>query len=209
MKDLYIYGTGGHAKVVFDLASALGYNVCAFLDDAKTGEFLGRRIVAPSAPRAFGDLKDPSASSEQASVFVAIGDNKIRWQKFASLKAAGFALPSLIHPSAVISPSAVIGDGTCVMPLAVVNSSATIGKACVLNTACVVEHDCRVGDFTHIAGRAYLAGGVSVGDGAFLGLASGAIQGVKIAPGVTLAAGAIAVRDLTQAGEIYKGIPAK
>ncbi|MGP1560944.1 MAG: NeuD/PglB/VioB family sugar acetyltransferase [Helicobacteraceae bacterium] len=197
MKDLYIYGTGGHAKVVFDIASALGYNVCAFLDDAKTGEFLGRRIV------------DLSALSDGANVFVAIGDNKIRWQKFASLKAAGFALPSLIHPSAVVSSSASIGAGTCLMPLVVVNFGASIGAACILNTACVVEHDCRVGDFTHIAGRAYLAGAVSVGAGSFLGLASGAIQSVKIAPGVTLAAGAIAVRDLTQAGGIYKGIPAK
>jgi len=195
MKELYIYGASGHGKVIFDVASSLDYKILGFIDDTKGGKFLGQKIYKPAE------------LPKSANIFLAIGDNKHR-KELSQKLGNSFSFPSLIHPSATISSSATIKTGTCIMPNVVVNSCAKIGEFCILNTACVIEHDCVIGNFTHIGGNSYLAGNVKVGNECFLGFNSGVRQGLKIADGVTLGAGAVTVKDLNEK-KVYIGVPAK
>jgi acetyltransferase EpsM len=198
MRDLIIIGAGGHAKVIFDIATAQGFNVLGFLDDnpKSTKLFELERL---------GEVKDCLKFCNDAEFVIAIGNNEIR-KRISEEYPLRYA--TLIHPSAVISPKATIGEGTVVMPVCVVNSPAKIGRHCIINTAAVVEHDNIIGDFTHLSPRSALCGTVKVGEMCHIGSGAVVIHNKTICDKCIIGAGATVVDDITECGT-YVGTPAK
>ncbi|MFO0910707.1 MAG: hypothetical protein U0794_20565 [Isosphaeraceae bacterium] len=140
---LLIHGAGGHAKVVADIARALGYRVVAFVEDPPTRDgqpYYGSIIV--SWDRFVGDPD----TWRGAQVALAVGDNAARQHAYERFVARGRAIVTLVHPTAVVSPTARLGTGTVVMPTAVVNADATTGIGVIVNTGAVAEHDTILGD---------------------------------------------------------------
>jgi hypothetical protein len=66
--ELYIYGASGHGRVVYDVASRLGYNIKGFIDDDKNKRELLNLPVLP--------LEKLYKKSFQ--IALGIGDNKNR-----------------------------------------------------------------------------------------------------------------------------------
>lgn len=196
MKRIYIYGASGHGKVIADIATANVYEVAGFIDDdeSKT-EFCGLPCVR-------------AEKIQKLPVAIAVGNNKARKEIFEKLKADGFEMPPLIHPSAVVSASALIGEGSVVMPNAVINPYAVIGTGCIINTAAVIEHDCKIGDFVHISPNVALAGGVSVGEMSHIGIGSSVIQLIKIGKWCIIGAGAAVISDIPDDATAV-GVPAR
>jgi sugar O-acyltransferase (sialic acid O-acetyltransferase NeuD family) len=189
MKELYIWGAGGHGRVVADCAIAAGYGV-TFLDDdpGLHGTVVcGQPVLAADAQLRY--------RTDRCFV-VAIGENAIRSARFASAVERGLRPAVVIHPAASVSPSAVVGAGTVVMPGAMINAGARVGSDCIVNTGAIVEHDCRVGGHVHLAPRSTLGGGVNVGALALVGIGASVIPGVTIGEGAIVGAGAVVVRDL-------------
>ena len=81
----------------------------------------------------------------------ALGDNNMRLYWTEKLMEAGYHVPAIIHPSAVISQSAVIGNGTFVMQKAVVNTHTVIEHGVLINSGAVVDHDSYVAKGAHIS----------------------------------------------------------
>lgn len=188
LQKLYIYGHGGHGRVVADIAVAAGYRDIRFLDDAHGQKF--------------------DAGLPKGNIIVTVGDNAVRQRLGQKVSAAGFRLVSLIHPAAVVSPSAVVAAGVVVMPQAVINNSACIGEGSIINTAAVVEHDCIIGAYAHVCPNVALAGGVYVGERVQVGIGSCVIQDVRIGAGSMIGAGSVVVRDL-EADVVAFGNPAR
>ena len=159
-RSLLILGSGGHGKVVLDVAESMKcYEMIYFLDDGKEvgEEVLGHKVV--------GKISECHLhSSNYTDAIVALGNNEVRLELTEKLKQLGYHIPILIHPSSVVSQYTNIKEGTVIMPQAVINAEVSIGKACIINTSAVIEHDCVVGDGAHIAYRAVLGGGAKVGD---------------------------------------------
>jgi UDP-N-acetylbacillosamine N-acetyltransferase len=196
VKQIYIYGASGHGKVIADIARAMGFKVVAFVDDDESkNEFGGLPCIRAD-------------KMQKLPVAVAIGSNKARKRVYDNLKNCSFAMPPLIHPSAVISPSAKIGEATVVMPNAVINADAAIGTGCIINTAVVVEHDCIIGNFAHISPNAALAGGVSVGEMSHIGIGANVIQLIKIGKECVIGAGAAVISDILDNTTVV-GVPAR
>ncbi|WP_169940099.1 acetyltransferase [Campylobacter sp. RM15925] len=191
--EIYIYGCGGHAAVIADIAAECGYEKVIFLDDAK---FNGVNILKFSP-----ELK-------KADIIIGVGDNKARKNLQNLVCEAGFNVVSLIHPSAVISTSAKICRGVVVMPNAVINARAVIKQGAIINSASVIEHDCVIGEFAHISPNVALAGGVEVGNLTHVGIGSCVIQGIKIGANSVIGAGSVVVRDITNNVLAY-GNPAR
>lgn len=191
--EIYIYGCGGHAAVIADIAVECGYERVIFLDDNK---FDGVNVLKFSP-----ELK-------KADIIVGVGDNVARKRVQNLVCDAGFNVVSLIHPSAVISASAKICRGVVVMPNAVINARAVIKQGAIINSAAVIEHDCIIGEFAHISPNAALAGGVQAGDLSHVGIGSCVIQGVKIGARSVIGAGSVVVRDIADGVKAY-GVPAK
>lgn len=186
--SLYIYGNGGHAKVVADIARANGYENLIFLDDNSQTKF------SPNLPK--------------YPIIIAIGNALIR-QKLQSLVLTnGFELATLIHPTAIISNSVQIGAGSVIMPGAIINANTIINSGVIINSGAIVEHDCFIDDFAHICPGVAIAGGVCIGRRSWIGIGSNIIQQIKIKPDITIGAGSVVVSDILE-GALAYGNPCK
>lgn len=186
--SLYIYGNGGHAKVVADIARANGYDNLIFLDNNSDMKF------SPNLP------KHP--------IIIAIGNTLIRQKLQNLVLSSGFELITLIHPTAVIGSDVTIGTGSVVMPRAIINANSIIGDGVIINSGAIVEHDCIIGNFVHICPGVALAGGVNIGERTWIGIGSSIIQGIKIKSDITIGAGSVVVSDI-DSGSIAYGNPCK
>lgn len=188
---MYIYGAGGHAKVVLDILRATGRTVAGFIDD---DDALTRLLGLPVRHTAKGCTP----------IIIGIGDNATRARLAARLTCT-FA--TAVHPSAVLSPSARIGDGTVVMAGAVLNAEAAVGRHCIVNTGASVDHECRLSDFVHLSPHATLCGRVCVGQGAWIGAGATVVPGVSIGRWARIGAGATVLTDIPD-GATAVGTPA-
>lgn len=195
-----VLGAGGHAKVVISTLCAAGYEIAAVLDDDVTkhgSEIMGVKIV--------GSLKKADSLGYSCGV-IAVGENATR--KKISDRVKNLEWLTVVHPQAYVDPSVRLGEGTFVFAGAVLQADTVVGRHVIINTGATVDHDCILEDFVHIAPGSHLAGDVEVGEGAFLGLASGVIPGVCVGAWSNVGAGGMVVDDVTARATVI-GIPAR
>jgi UDP-perosamine 4-acetyltransferase len=203
-RPLVLVGAGGHAKVVIEVARAAGrFDVVGLIDP---------RPSAPSVlgvPVLGGDEALPRLRAEGiAWAFVALGGNAARERMGGELRAAGFRLATLTHPSAEVMPSARVGEGVVVMARVVVSAEARVDDLAILNTGAVVEHDNRIGAAAHVAPLAALAGNVRVGARALIGVGAAVRPGISVGEDAVVGAGSAVVADVP-AGATVGGVPAR
>ena len=200
VKGLRIYGFGGHARSVTDVATALGIEQFIFADaDARDGEhFLGCPVI-----KSFNG--DPPDGWQ---CFPAAGDNRKRQAQTEHIRAQGWPLATIIAPTATVGIGATIAAGTFVGHHCHVGPMARIGQSCILNTGCIVEHDCVVGDYTHVSVNATLAGRSQLGSFVFLGTGSTVIDKCSVSDGTVCGAGTVVTQSLAVSGT-YVGVPAR
>ncbi len=198
MSKLVIFGAGGHAKVVADIALKNGFEIEGFLDDnASVSSVIGYPIL--------GKIDDCVKYQDSCVFAMGIGNNAVRKKIFD--KYPDLEYPTMIHPTASIGIETKIGKGTVVMPFVIVNACAQVGDFSILNSASVIEHDCKIGDYTLIAPHATICGTVKIGDFVWMGAGSVVNQTVKICDEATIGSGAVVIKDITESGT-YIGVPA-
>lgn len=194
-----IWGAGGHAKVVADVARDQTWEVvgCIDRDDIKETSPSSRYTLPLAATEA--ELKallrrgDPLPEGAVA-VALGIGDNAIRSACAAAL--GPLLAPPIIHSRATVSMSAMIGDGSVIFAGAVVNADAKIGRSAIINSGAVIEHDCTIADGAHVSPGGVLAGRVSVGALSWVGAGAVVLPGVSIGARAIVGAGAVVTRDV-------------
>lgn len=162
MRRLLILGAGGMGRMVQETALQLGYDDIAFLDDAKKE----RDVIGKCCD--YGEFL-----KFYDSAVAAFGDNNMRLLWTERLMEAGYQVPALVHPSAVVSPNAVVGRGCFILQRAVVNRGTVMEHAVLVNSGAVVDHDSYLGSGVHI------------------GLGSVVKSNCTIAPGVKVEAGEV------------------
>lgn len=204
LPPIVIFGCGGHAKVVADIARRSGRTVRAFVDpNANTAIFLDAPVVV-----GIEDLLREAPTPFNA--VVAIGDNATRLKIVADIDSLGsnIAFAILMHPSASIASDVKLGPGTVVMAQAAINSSSTIGRHAIVNTHASIDHDCRIEDFASIGPGAVLGGRVSVGRHSAVSIGAVISHAVSIGENTIIGAGAVVVRDIP-AGVVAYGNPCR
>ena len=192
----YIYGAGGHGKVVLDAMQIARIDCTGFVDDKEIATWMGLNVY------------QLSALNLQAEVYLhlAIGNCKTREALAAGLTKAKFF--SVSHPTAIIAKTAQIGDGTFIAAQSIIAPDALVGNHCIINHAAIVDHDCMVGDYTHIAPHSSLGGDVKVGRGVLIGAGAVVLPGITIANYAVIGAGAVITKNIA-AGMTVVGNPAK
>lgn len=189
MEDIILLGFGGHAKSVIDCIERQGrYRIVGFLDKEERGKVRYRDYEVIGQD----DDLDQFYRQGIANAFVTVGflgQSMVRNRLYDRLKQAGFHLPNIIDPSAVIAEDAALGEGNFIGKLAMLNADVKIGNMCIINSGALIEHECQVGDFSHISVGAILCGGVTVGRNTFVGAGSTLIQGITVGDGCIVAAG--------------------
>lgn len=137
---LLILGAGSHGAEVKELAESLHvFREIAFLDDdtTKTG------VIGP--------CRELERYVDRYPVAIpAVGDPQLRMRWLSQLTDAGFVLPVLIHPVAVVSPSAVIGYGSVICARATIGAGAVLGKGCIISSGATIDRYQMISDGTHV-----------------------------------------------------------
>lgn len=197
-EELYIYGAGGHAKVVAATARLCGYTVRGFWEDSNenTGnEFFGSRIVASE------DIPDG------ANVFIAFGNNNIRLGRGQILQRQ-FHIQTIIHPSAQIAEGVELGIGTYIGALTNIDPDCIIGDFCIVNNLVNISHDSLIADGAHICAESTIAGHGKIGRRTFLGIGSCMIENREVGDDSIIGAGSIIIKNIPS-NVTAVGIPAR
>ena len=181
MLPVYIYGSGGHGRVICEILLQQNHPVAEFVDDnVAPGQTHLHSIPLCTADQLIPQL-DPTASQW----IVAIGHNTIRRTLVQKLESLDHTFATVIHPTAYIGARVTLAPGTVVMANTVINCDTHLGQHVILNTSSTIDHDCHIGDFCHIAPGSTLCGHVTVAAGTWLPVGS------KVAPGVEIGAGVV------------------
>jgi len=202
LRPLVIFGAGGHAVSVANVALSAGYTVKNFIDKNKIGlNLLGISIIGDIA-----DLDD----LDLYCFGIAVGDNAVRERIYNELQAkhANLNFPPLVHASATVSSFTSIGDGTVVMPKAVIGPNSKVGKFCLLNTQSSIDHDCVMLDFSSLAPAAVTGGTVQIGLRSAISIGATIKHGLKIGDDSVVGANSYLNKDLPN-NQVAYGTPAK
>ena len=182
---VYLYGAGGHAKVIIENLELEQKPIGGLIDSNPEIISLLKYPIFQKVPDSFDVKKD--------GIVVSIGRNTIR-KKIVSELNVSFI--TTIHPLTNVSRRSFIGEGTVIMAGVSVNTDCKVGKHVILNTNCSIDHDCVIDDFVHISPNVALAGDVSVGEGTHVGIGACIIQGIKIGKWATIGAGSTIIKDV-------------
>ncbi len=192
--NLIIYGCGGHARSIADVAIANGYSEITFLDD-----------YAKLEEKIFNFPIQKEIINSQLSSIVGLGDNNKRKHLFEQLDQK--FIISLVSKDAYLGQEACIDKGTFIGHQAYIGPNAQVGKNTIINTRSIVEHDCVIGDHSHVSVGSIMAGKAKLGDKVFLGAGAIVVDGISVCSDVVIGAGAVVTKDIVESG-IYVGIPA-
>ena len=208
---LYIVGTGGFAKEVGHLATAINetaarrWHTIEYL--AQTDDEIGRPMPYGAI---VGTDKLLSQSTVPADFAIGIGNPAARGRIAAQLATlTHLTAPNLIHPRAGLDQSHVaLGIGNLVTYGAVFTCDIAVGDFNVFNLNCTVGHDARIGSFNVINPGCNVSGGVQIGDACLLGTGCQILEALSVASNVVIGGGAVVARSIEAAG-VYVGVPAK
>lgn len=201
---LVVIGAGGHAKVVIEAIRA-----------ASAVEIVGLIDPAPTAPGLFGldilggdELLPELRAQGVYGAVIALGGNALREKIGNRAREFGLALPTIVHPSALLSPSAKLGDGVVVMANAIIGTDTIVGELAIVNTGAIIDHDNILGVSAHVAPGCAIAGNVRIGRRTLIGVGSAVRPGIHIGDDAVIGAGSGVVSDVGD-GQIVGGVPAR
>jgi sugar O-acyltransferase (sialic acid O-acetyltransferase NeuD family) len=187
---MYLYGAGGHSKVITDILNSLGVEVLGVFDD-KPLEAKLQTMEIDSGIR----VQRASFPKLDAPLIISVGDNLRRAELDLMLRDYA-KYGQAVHGTTIISPKAFIGEGTVILQGAIVQSAAKVGRHVLVNTAASIDHDNEIGDYAHISPHATLCGHVKVGEGTHIGAGAVVIPSIRIGKWCTIGAGTVVIRDI-------------
>ncbi|MFN8390344.1 MAG: acetyltransferase [Bdellovibrionota bacterium] len=201
----FIFGAGGHARVVLDAILLSGARLDIKIvdaDQALHGQTLFDQPIVGGDEHAF---QNPGA----LFVVAVGGTTSLHPRKTIYEKAVASGLKpfTVIHPKAIVSPRATISEGVHILPGAIVNCGAVIGPNTIINSGALIEHDCRIGAHVSIAPKAVVCGAGEIGGETFVGAGAVVKEGCSVGERSLIAAGAVVIRPVP-ADSIAKGVPA-
>ncbi len=200
-----LLGSGGHAKVLYEILQLKQLPVSAYIALATTPDSYFSKLDY------LGNDSQHTLKKDQAYLVNTLGSIKsteVREHIYQTYSDQHFIFPNIIHPKAIISNSVKLGKGTQHLCASIVNVDSIIGDNTIINTAAIVEHDCNIGAHNHIAPRAVVCGHVNTGDNVHIGAGAIINQGLHIGHHVTIASGSVVINDIPD-NTLVMGVPAK
>lgn len=204
-----LWGSSGHAKVLFEIIRGKGGRVLALFDNEDVPSAFPH-VPVYQGKVGFCSWIDTQDNIERISGLVAIGGGRGRDRLAIQrmFRKRGLQIPIMIHPAATVSSSAKIGAGTQILATANVAAESRLGEACIINHRASIDHECVVGDGVHIAPGATLCGCIAVGDNAFIGAGAVVLPRISIGANTVIGAGSVVTRDVA-GSMVVAGNPAR
>jgi len=196
-RKIVIFGCGGHSRSVADVLLPKNPKENLVFVDYNAQDY--EKIYG------FEVKQQYTFNDEDEAIFLAIGDNELRKEKF---EAVGKKLITIISDTAHIGHCSSIGPGCFVGNFCHVGPSSFIDKNTILNTGSIIEHEVSIGAHCHIGPNATISGRCEIDELVFIGVGATVKDFIKICPNVLVGAGATVVSNIVEPG-IYLGTPAR
>jgi acetyltransferase EpsM len=193
----------------------MGREALAWSRDARPDHEVVAFFTADAAERPQGASLDlPLVTSveelrelEVDGIVLGIGHNRLRRKVAEEVHAAGFALVTVVHPTAFLGPGVVLGEGCVIAPGCVVTRDVRLGRGVIVNYGASIGHDSDLADFVFLGPGAVLTGEVRLGSGALVGAGAVILPGRSVGGYATVGAGAVVTQDVSERSTVT-GVPA-
>lgn len=210
MKQLIVWGSSGHAKVLNEFIDNESFKIVALIDNNSNAS-----SVIDNVPILIGidSLKNwlfHNLNSGELYGAIAIGGSrgKDRLDILNIFLNCGIELPNLIHPSAYIARDISLGIANQILAHSTVGANVSIGNGVIINTSASIDHECIIHNGVHIGPGAVLSGCIEVGECSFIGAGAVVLPRVRIGKNVIVGAGSVVTKDIPDEITVI-GNPAK
>lgn len=208
-KKLIIVGAGEFAQIAYEYFTYDSeYEVVGFAVNKEylpTGRLYDLPVIAVEDMR---DVYPP----DQYEVFVAITYvklNRSRKKLYRYCKELGYRCASYVSSHSFFWHNAVVGDNSFIFEDNTIQHFVSIGSNVIMWSGNHIGHRTKIADDCWLTSHNVISGFCNIEAGCFLGVNCTVGDNVHIAKDVILGAGSVTVKDLSQAGGVYIGSPAK
>lgn len=205
---LGIFGAGGFGREVLECVKQIQmkekkWSEVIFIDDyTEALEVNGVPVLK------YNDYKK-KYKTEQAGIFIAVGEPAAREKLYNMVKSDGFCLETIIHPNVWVPETTEIGDGSYIAYEAFVSCNITIGNNTLIMPCASIGHDTVIGNHCVLSGQCNIAGNCKISDYCFLGLNSIVKEKISLAEWTIVSVGSAVLKDVLEPEYILSGIPAR
>ena len=212
MKNLLIFGSGDHAKVVISeaLKSKKKYHALGFCCNKKK---IGK-IIFKEKKKNYSiicNFKNINKKIKKRKIYGIIGvaDNFVRKKIYDELKKnRNIIWQSIISIDAKKNSNVKIGKGSFVASNNFINTGTIIKDHCLINTSSSLDHDNLFKNFSSTAPGVITGGNVIVGESSHIGVGAKIQNNIKIEKNTIIGSGSIVIKNCKK-DSVYFGSPAK
>lgn len=209
-KVLYIFGLGGHAKVILSEILVLGtYQEIIFIAPKNYSKVTVK--INNVIYKVINNINDLCKLYNDNSYGVmGIGDISKRRNIVDEIlsKIPDFKWTSIISSNCIIADDVLIEDGTVVVAGSIINTGTTLGKHCIVNTRATIDHDNQIGDYVNINPSVVTGGSVIIHDDVEIGIGSVIKNNIIINKKVMIGGNSFVNKDCIS-DSLYFGNPIK
>jgi len=207
---LFIFGLGGHAKVV--LSEALlsdNYSDIIFISEKNfTDDHISFDGILYRVINSLDTLKD--IYNDSSAGIVGIGEIKTRLKIVEEVSSVipSFRWAKIISTNTTISNDVEINEGTIVVAGSIINTGTVIGKHSIINTRATIDHDNIIKDFVNISPTVVTGGTVIINDECDIGIGAIIKNNITINSNVVIGGNSF-VNKNCESNFLYFGSPIK
>ena len=206
MKRIIVFGAGEFGALIHNIAHNLNdLEITAYGDDllCKTKKNVNKKPIF-----SMEGLLHFSKKNNIKTAICAIGNNKVRSEKYHFLKNEGFEMVSLVHPKSLIDTKVSYGSNVIIEMGTAIHTCSKIGNNVFLGGDALIGHHNVIGNHVLVGGNVSFGGSVITEDFVSIGVGASIKPGVRIGEGATIGVGAAVVKDVLPYTTVV-GVPAK
>lgn len=187
-----IYSAGSYGKIYAAYLEAY-YHIIGFIDDDPS--LIGKKVNDYSV---IGNLEYLLNNLDSSiSVFVPIGNNKVRVSLLKILEANNFKVPSFVHPATQIHETVKIGKGVYILPSASIMPFTTIADYTMISIGVNIAHHTAIGEGCFFSQGTNVGASIHIRKESYFGIASTVMTGVNtIGKNSLIGAGTVIISEV-------------
>lgn len=208
MKNIVIFGSGGHAKVIFSeiLKHKNKYNFLGFVDSSKRK---GQSVIKINK-KSYKVVSIKYIKTKNLYGVIGIGDNYLRHKVYKKIikQLANLKWETIISKDSIISPNIEIGSGSVILGNSFIGTGSRIKEHCIINSSNSIDHDNFFENFSSTGPGVITGGNVKVDNYSHLGIGCVVKNNISIKENV-ICGGKSYININCKKNSIYIGTPCK